>query len=435
MNNSTINLVCVSLWTLSLVLWLIYLGKPSRYRVFTPLGIFWLVFTVTVQWPSLYVFYNTGWSLDLRMIHFPLIIAVAPICVLAGACLVGRVSACDWEDWWRTQPLCAPNTMTIVQYISIFGIIVFTVHIIAVGGRVPLVLMFTHFGEYGYLGEAREESLKLLPLYLTYPIVWFQSFLMPWMAIAVVLWYIAYRCRLVLAMFIVMLTSFWTMFTSARSPVAILLLALIAAYYMATGRRVGPTKLAIAFVLILSFPVAVNTARHGQDINVRSIVETYEYMVMQRMLSTPSWIVGAHVQHVPHYSDGFLYGRSIAWYTRLTRQEHYRLSWEVMTQQRPGNVTGISNTTYVADAWANFAWPGVVLYSILVGALLCYLERLLISCNPTILIKGLAIIVSVKSISLCTSSLQVWLSTHSMLFAIVLLALYKVYCNKGKALA
>jgi len=132
-------------------------------------------------------------------------------------------------------------------------------------------------------------------------------------------------------------------------------------------------------------------------------------------LPISSWAVGAHVEHVPDYSDGFLYGRTIGWWTRISKQEPYNLSLEVMNQYNRGNKTGIANSCYLGDAWANFGWAGAFGYAFFVGVWLAFLDRCLLRLRPTACSVALWALLSVEAMLLSHTAFQVYLVSFGSL--------------------
>ncbi len=396
------------LGAISIILMVLYLGKPSRYTWMTPLGIFWVVYLARVQIPSFFVYYDTGWYMQSNMYAYPLMLAVCPIFVFMGALVGGRTKPERRLQWWLS-PITIPNDAKKPIIICLLlGLIAIIMHLIATGGKVPLFIMLLNPGEHALIGRAREESLKLLPLYITYPLGWIRRFALPLSVLCSTIFVTIFKRGWLLLTIVSFIAIFELAYSAHRGPIAFLMLMLFVLYFIITRKNIGIIKIFIGILIILSFPLTVNILKYGKDIDLDSILTTFRGLGGRIFWGT-SWTVGAHVGHVPKYSGGFLYGRSIHLLSVIMGQDWYPLSNMVMRQYRAGATTGIANTCFVGDAWANFGWYGVVIYSFFVGMWLSLIESTIYRMRLTPATLAFAVIVVFSAWGLASGSLQIWL--------------------------
>ena len=420
--------ICIVIWVITGFLMLTYLGKPNRYRWFTPLGVFWVFYLARMQLPSLYVYRESGWSQHAGMWAYPVMVAIAPLFVFLGAILGGRRSAEAWVQWWD-RPLLIRNNVRVSIWILIgLGSLILLAHVIAVRGNVPVIAIITHIGDYAYMAQLRERALKFMPLYLTYFLLWNRDLILPMAAMGALVVAMFLRRGWALFILALFLASFQAMFTIARGPMAFLVLKCAAMYYLATRKKIRIIRIVIIVFLVMSFPLGVNMLKYGTAWSLAEVGKTYSAL-FGRIFYTTTWTTGAHVAHVPKRSGGFLYGRSIGWYARITRQPPYNLANQVYRQFLADLPSGIANTCYVGDAWGNFGWPGVVFYSLFVGWWLSLMESLLLRLPYVPMAVAMHVTASMQAMNLVEVALPPFLLT----FGGIVLVLCMVFWRSSEA--
>lgn len=102
-----------------------------------------------------------------------------------------------------------------------------------------------------------------------------------------------------------------------------------------------------------------------------------------RILMTQIAGLAIHLEIFPKYYD-FLWGASFpSWMTSVVGIEHMRSGRLAMTYFNPAGVeagtAGVMNTLFIAEAWANFSWFGLLISPIIVGTVVQFLHNLFLT--------------------------------------------------------
>jgi len=228
----------LTLMILSIALWLWYIGGFSRYIWFRPMTVFWFFYMLQILLPSLYVYKTTGWEGDTSMAAYPIIVTASPLFVLLGAVMLSRFPKQVWERWWSQPLIQSPADSTAAVSTLVFGITLLALHMVLVGGNVPLLQMITGSLSGRQLSQSREEALKLLPFGVSYLIRWNIQVILPFASLTLMVMWLNRRTGFVLFLVAAFFAAFQAMFSVARSPVAVLMMKFIALYFMVTRRKI-----------------------------------------------------------------------------------------------------------------------------------------------------------------------------------------------------
>lgn len=232
---------------------------------------------------------------------------------------------------------------------------------ILVAERVPLLVSLTAYGQVE--GEEVRHAIYRVPESVQYGYALAVRFFLPLAVLCAYFQACVYRgvWRLLLVVtFIVALLA--SLLSLERSGVLGLFVVMIVALYVRGVSFVSKrTMLILAGALLVGG--VVQRAQYQLDISPSAIFEYMARFFMSRIYLDPSYMTFVAFQT---YNDdtGFLGGRSI------------RLLSLIL-----GEYESFSSVGFLADAWVNFGWPGVVLASVMLGfitqfvQLACFVRR------------------------------------------------------------
>jgi hypothetical protein len=278
-------------------------------------------------------------------------------------------------------------------------------HFVASNGYTAITEFATSEGEARYLSGLRTEVCQ--PREGGYLANLARFAILPALALATVSRAMATRTLRTTIVAIV----FWAavevfrMATLAKAPATFWLLAILLVW--ATQRRAKRPLLVMgfgvaAFALMMSFLYAFI---YGQALSKG----------WNDLTSRATWIPQSAVllflQTFPRFHPHLL-GQSISFVQLLSGGDQVRGSYEYVMDWT--HATGTPNSAFIGDAWADFAWYGVVGLSILVGFTIRGLESAILRMPRTPLFHGLYVAVLLAVVDLVSSSFWTTLLTHGL---------------------
>ena len=207
--------------------------------------------------------------------------------------------------------------------------------------------------------------------------------------------------------------------TLSKAPLAVFLLQMLIVEYMRRSLRLSFLTLAKLLALAVGLFVAISFVANPALDNILEVLEFLFYRVF--MIVNESLVeYFAAIPHVlPH-----TWGSQSSWVVALFQSEPQEATFWLVGEVHRG-VTGSTTTVmFMGDAWADFAWAGVVLVPVVAGLFLRWLDiQLIVRRGKTVVtVAGLALGHYGIFIALSTA-LQTAMVTGGLLLVLPLVAL------------
>lgn len=201
--------------------------------------------------------------------------------------------------------------------------------------------------------------------------------------------------------------------TLSKAPLAIFVLQLVVVWVMCRSLKLHPRTLlklvALSLVLFITAAVVANP-----DLDAASLVLSFLFYRIFMIVNESLLEYFAAIPHVIPHS----WGGQVSWLAGLFQQEPSLPTYWLVGEVHRGAIGSTTTVMFMGDAWADFAWVGVVLVSLAIGFFIRFLDiHLIVKRGKTVAsITGLAIVHFGVYTSLNTS-LQTSLVTGGLLFA------------------
>ena len=287
-----------------------------------------------------------------------------------------RVSA--WRDAvarWNAAPMAVTQTSRFRILLAAFVLaIVFLIPFMAIDGQLPKVLEYftADMSELEKIVLRREGGASGVYLYNL-----MLSNVIPFVAFALVAMALA-RVRGIgwaAAVFLV-LVAIGKAATLSKAPLAVFALQCAIVWLLmrrlAMSWRAAASLGGIALVLFLVMAWAANPS--ASELGV--ILEFLFYRIFMIVNESVLEYFTAIPYAIPHS-----WGMQLSWLANLFQTEpHLPTFWLVGQVHRPeGLVDSTTTVMFLGDAWADFAWTGVVVVSFLAGAVVRWIDITLIA--------------------------------------------------------
>lgn len=232
---------------------------------------------------------------------------------------------------------------------------------------IPLFSILRHRGDFLGLAFLREESMKLMdsPFRFIYHIL--RDFAYPLLIIISLGYYLHYRRRRWLFLFVIALLSglIYSAFSLARLPVTAIFFLIFLFLYM-HYKKIAKKILVLMLFLMVSFPAIVMIAGQA-EVDIPLVL----WKIGERIFLAPANILYYYYEVVPESVD-FLYGRTMGKLAFLTGQEYFDISNYVSQHINPSGLieTGSANAAYIGALYADFGIIGMLCGGILIGIIM-----------------------------------------------------------------
>lgn len=166
----------------------------------------------------------------------------------------------------------------------------------------------------------------------------------------------------------------------SKGPFAVLLIQLALVFAMTKSMKLSPRKiLTILSFAAVTFVGMVFFVNIGQD--TQGIIFD---ILIYRTLMIPNEGVIEYFSAIPYVLD-FTWGRQLSWIAGLFQSQPQLPNYLLVGEVHRGVLGSTTTAMFVADAWADFSWFGVVIFPILVGMCVRAIDtRLLTVGKPTV---------------------------------------------------
>lgn len=165
----------------------------------------------------------------------------------------------------------------------------------------------------------------------------------------------------------------------SKGPFAVLLIQLALVFAMTKSMKLSPRKI----LIILSF-VAATFVGMVLFVNLGEDTQGLVFdILVYRTLMIPNEGVVEYFSAIPYVLD-FTWGRQLSWITGLFQAQPLLPNYLLVGEVHRGFLGSTTTAMFVADAWADFSWFGVVAFPVMVGMCVRAIDiRLLTVGRPT----------------------------------------------------
>lgn len=296
-------------------------------------------------------------------------------------------------NWFLTEKIIDSKTQVDLVYKISVAIFIFCLPFIiwyvwkTDGG--PFLQAVSHSGDENFFIVEREKSFKWLDprwglesaTYMFYPLLFIRTTIFP-----IVLCLLATsliqnysKRKLLIAVPIFLVVSYYALYTMARAPFAALLLRMFIAVYLVKYFKFDKIFLA-SLVAIILVPIFITMPIYGSSF-VDTIIKIYN-----RLIVGPTNDVYQYIHYCGNIIE-FLNGETlIRPILQFFNQPVFYLENEIYKYLYPAGIfSGHNNAAYIANAYCDFGYLGVISVSIVLGALMSALHIYLVSQPKTLI--------------------------------------------------
>lgn len=168
------------------------------------------------------------------------------------------------------------------------------------------------------------------------------------------------------------------MFSGAKLP------PLIGFAFLVFSIAIIKNKRALFFYLKISFIGAfllglVAVITYGTNGGLSQVFAIIKDLIGRRILQVHSYAMTSYFEVFPNISD-FLYGKGIRLVSILMGEPSFQLANFMYLVKYDGGVlaTGWLNSGYIAEAWADFGWLGIIFYPIFLALIFSKINKVII---------------------------------------------------------
>ena len=280
-------------------------------------------------------------------------------------------------------PVNARGRLLLVLLVGLVIAIALSVNYVRDAKSIPLLVLLKYPGEYALLREMREESFKLLDSPLRYAYYVLRVCIYPFLVLLSMGWAIMEKRRRIWVLFALCTLGavIFGSLSTAKQPVAeimlVIMLMIIVLYY----NRVGILKLIGGAACVLGFPImVVMLLQFGSGNGI-----VYALIAIgNRLFYIPSYVLYHYYEVFPG-QVGFLYGRTISKLAGILGEECINAPNIVYQYIYPSRIeSGLANAAFMGNAWADFGYLGVIVSGILAGAIMQGLQIMICRSHKTI---------------------------------------------------
>jgi hypothetical protein len=263
-----------------------------------------------------------------------------------------------------------PRTPELVAFLALLTVaLVLTAGYLVETPVIPLFYLIQHPGSVAIVAGLREESFKLLESPFVYAYGVTRNVVYPFLITLSLGYYLTTRRTSLLVLFLItaVVGVFFAAASIAKAPVAVIMLVTVLFVYLYRGGHLSWRAIAIGFVAVFLFPVAVlfqslsGLGFHAGDIALA---------ILRRVFYVPAEVLYNYFVVVPDIVP-YLNGRTIGRIQWILGEADINIANFVFRFMFPGRLeSGLSNTSFLGYLHADFGVPGILLGGALAGALL-----------------------------------------------------------------
>lgn len=351
-------------------------------------------------------------------------------------------SSLKHSDWLQQDIDFSSGLFGNLMYMFVFCMaVVITAVYLKVLPHIPIFTLVSQLGQDIDLLEMRESSFKNLdvPGFFKYLIQWSRYVFLPCLTSLALLDYLHFKR---LSGFF----KFWIFFiislfvigmSTEKAPVVYFFIVIGLNIYFYKGGRINFSPKVILFIiLLLTFPFLVFYFMASAS-GASNPVSLAIINLFNRIVLVPSRIAMIHFDVFPS-KHVFLNGASISGISDLLGVETFPLSNYIFVNYAPAelgfrpNPFGFANASYHSEMWANFGWPGVIISSLLLGALLAKTDIYIKSVPKTSFLVANYSIITATIFSLTSANITTVLVTRGILITVVFLWVHNLLTTRSK---
>ncbi len=236
-------------------------------------------------------------------------------------------------------------------------------------GKIPLFYLVTHPGDAQMITALREDVSKAsLRFWEGYLIEWNRALLLPTlMSISFVMWRLT-KQRNWLKWFILylVLAVFFASLSTAKFPVLMIFIILGVTYALMVGiSRITMRKAPLFVIVALFYPLVERMIKYKVG-----LIDALTFVVWERAFVVPVKALYLYFEHFPLF-DGYLGGRSIRLVSFIVGKPYFNAANYVYIMRGDARVdTGLANSAFIGNLYADFGMVGVLIGAFVVGAFL-----------------------------------------------------------------
>jgi oligosaccharide repeat unit polymerase len=332
-------------------------------------GLWYLTYLAVVVIPSFFVFAEQVEPYRSRYLFaVESVLVTAPFGVFLGKALLhsGRE---ETVRYFAAPIRAEPGDRSLLVYsgLLILTLLVAITYIIEVE-NIPLSYLVAHPGAYIETGYLREESMKLLKSRFAYVYFLARSSVYPFLILLAYGRYLRTRQRkwLLAFMFCLVTGVLYAGLTTAKSPVATIVVAIYILHYLFRSGRVSVRSVFAGMVCFIAFPVAVTAfMRYGTGLGPLGITAS----LWRRLFYVPAEVLYYYFEIFPDVIP-YLHGRTIGKVAELFGVEPVNVANLVALYVNPRSGSRFASAPFVGNLNADFGLFGVLAGGFLVGVLL-----------------------------------------------------------------
>ena len=300
---------------------------------------------------------------------------------------------------------------------AVAGALLLTANYVRETPVIPLVAMIRNPGEYVFLTLAREESFKLLDSPFRYAYTLLRVLGFPLLIGIALGLYRHARTWSWLAVFVAVLGAglFLAGASTAKFPVATVVLLLFAYYYLDRNGRIGTTAIVGMVLLFLAFPILVVLGLSAQTgFNLMPALQN----IALRIFYDPALTVYYYFDVIPSHLE-FLGGQTIGKLSSLLGTPFFDVeNFVSIVREESSITTGTANAAYIANLYADWGFVGVALGGTVTGVLLSAGQSLVHRLRRTPVAMAMYAHLMLTALLLMITSLPTVLMTNGALFVL-----------------
>ena len=360
---------------------LIFIVYPHLFNIkyLLPTSVFIFSYIFVIFIPALFIYYqNRGLNFSSRyMVSTSSVLIFVPIGILVGN-LFFKVSKREVDLYQKSTILLENEDRSIKIFfilLSFFSFLIL-IYYLKVSPTLPLFEALKNPHNFRFLMQLREESLKLLnvPTPFLYIFRWLPTILFPSITMISYYIYLIEKTKLWVILFSIFLivSLFVSALTLAKLPVVFYLLTMgVFFYLMSTNKKIF-SYIFISLSAISSFLLTYIVS--FEELGVYGVIKG----LFLRFFYTPSFTVFQYFEVFPGIHD-FLYGRAMKWYCFVFHKDFFNAANYVYRIYFPERLeSGLINTCFVGESYANFGFYGVIIEAVILGLILSFLNYMII---------------------------------------------------------
>lgn len=349
-------------------------------------SIWYFTFLIMIFFPALIVAidHDNSWTAS-----YLIGVACTAVAVPIGILIANSIAHFNLKEIniYYSAPTVDSNpssALRILLYGSISVTTLLVAYYLASLHTIPLIYMFTHPGDTATLTLLREESFKLFDprwqgeqsTHLFYVLLFLRTLIFPVLITALLGYALVTKKLIWVFVFIYSLAlgGFYAASSIARAPLAAIFMRIFFFVYIFKGAKLPRWLIGIFGILIIAFPLLVTSLSHGSG-NALGVGETM-LSLARRFTITPADDLYYYFEVFPDYYP-FLNGETLVKpFLKLLDREYFYIENFVYKHISPLSPydTGHANAAFISNLYADFALPGVLIGSILVGIFMQLLQ-------------------------------------------------------------